>query len=52
MTLICYDLVKLRQDIRDKLDKEGLALWSGSNLDTRDEFLDRLIMIITQLSIK
>ena len=52
MTLICYDLVKLREDIADKLDEAGLELWAGSNRDTRDEFLDRLIVIITKLSIK
>ena len=52
MTLICYDLAKLREDIADKLDEAGLELWAGTNRDTRDEFLARLIAIITQLSIK
>ena len=52
MTLICYDLVKLREDIADKLDEAGLELWAGTNDRTRTEFLDKLIVIITQLSIK
>jgi hypothetical protein len=52
MTLICYDLVKLRQELSDKLDKANLELWAGTNDRTRTEFLDKLIVIITQLSLK
>ena len=52
MTLICYDLVKLRQEISNKLDETGLELWAGTTDNTRTEFLDRIIVIITQLSLK
>ena len=48
MALKCVNIDK----VIEKLDKANLELWAGTNDRTRTEFLDKLIVIITQLSLK